>query len=66
MSPEMLCEESTQRERDKEVAEPGFGPLAPGTCWDRGGRKSAAQPFGKEAIWTVSKCQRKTEGPTHS
>lgn len=52
--------------RGEQVAEAGFGPLAPGTCWDRGGRKSAAQPFGKEAIWTVSKCQSKTEGLTHS
>lgn len=60
--PEMLCEESTLRDRDQEEAEQGFGPLARGTCWDCGGRKSAARPFGKEAAWTVRKCHSVTEG----
>lgn len=65
MSPEMLCERSTLRERDKEEAGQGFGLLAPGTCWGYDGGKSAARPFGKETVWTVSKCQSETKGLAH-
>lgn len=55
-----------QRDRDKAVLEQGFGRVAPGACWDSGGRNSAARPFGKEEVWTVSRCQSETETLAHA
>lgn len=54
VSPEMLCEEGTVREREKAVPGQGCGCVAPGACWDSGGRNSAARPRGKEEVCTKS------------
>lgn len=47
VSPEMLCEESTERERDQAVPGQGCGRVAPGARGDSGGRNSAARPCGR-------------------